>query len=158
MPKPAQAYEPELVREYGAQIAPTNGQCAGFLHTDIVPALMPRSRILYLGDYDLAGGQIEANTRSVLEREAGSLHWERLALTQEQVEQYNLPVIIKHDRRYNDSRPHEAVETEALRQTVLVDILRSRLDELLPEPLSRVLEREQRQRRHLTRLLAQAIR
>ena len=35
------------------------------------------------------------------------------------------------DRRYSDRRPHEAVETEALRQTVLVDILRTRLDELL---------------------------
>ena len=34
-------------------------------------------------------------------------------------------------RRYSDGRPHEAVETEALRQTVLVDILRTRLDELL---------------------------
>ena len=51
------------------------------------------------------------------------------------------------DRRYSDGRPHEAVETEALRQTVLMDILRARLDELLPEPLQRVHEREARQRR-----------
>jgi hypothetical protein len=43
-----------------------------------------------------------------------------------------VPVIVKHDHRYKDGRPHEAVETEALRQTVLIEILRDRLDELLP--------------------------
>ena len=68
-----------------------------------------------------------------------------MALTEAQVREYDLPVIIKHDRRYSDGRPHEAVETEALRQTVLMDILRARLDELLPEPLERVQERERRQ-------------
>jgi hypothetical protein len=81
------------------------------------------------------------------------LRWERLALTKEQVAHYNLPIIIKHDRRYKDGGAHEAVETEALRQTVLIEILRARLDALLPEPLSRVLEREQSQRKRLAALL-----
>jgi hypothetical protein len=76
--------------------------------------------------------------------------WERLALTQEQVEQYDLPVIVKRDRRYTDGHPHEAVETEAISQRVLIDILRARLDALLPEPLARVHEREARQRRRLS--------
>jgi len=71
--------------------------------------------VIYLGDLDLAGGQIEGNTRAVLEREiGGALQWERLALTEEQVRDYDLPIIIKRDRRYKDGRPHEAVETEAL--------------------------------------------
>jgi hypothetical protein len=35
-------------------------------------------------------------------------------------------------RRYKDRRPHEAVETEALRQTVLQDILPAHFDALLP--------------------------
>jgi hypothetical protein len=50
------------------------------------------------------------------------------------VEQYSLPVIVKHDRRYADGHPHEAVETEAISQAVLVEILRGRLTALLPEP------------------------
>jgi hypothetical protein len=88
------------------------------------------------------------------EQEAGGdLQWERLALTRQQVDDYDLPVIVKHDGRYKDGHPHEAVETEALRQTVLVDILRGRLDELLPEPLARVQERAERQRRRLEALL-----
>ena len=60
-----------LVREYAALIAATNGQIGGFLHTEIIPILRPGQRILYLGDLDLSGGQIEANTRHVLEREVG---------------------------------------------------------------------------------------
>jgi len=130
------------------------GQCGGFLRTEIAPQLRPGDRVIYLGDLDLAGGQIEDNTRRVLERLIGGpLRWERLALTEEQVRQYNLPTIIKRDRRYKDGRPHEAVETEALRQTVLIDILRARLDALLPEPLARVFERERRQRKRLAALL-----
>jgi hypothetical protein len=39
-------------------------------------------------------------------------------------------IIVKHDRR-----PHEAVETEAIRQRVLIDILRDHLDALLLERL-----------------------
>jgi hypothetical protein len=141
------------VSNYRCRIAATNGQCGGFLRTVLAPLLLPADVVLYFGDWDLAGNQIEENTRRVLEQEIGPLRWERVALTAEQVTTYYLPVIIKHDRRYKDARPHEAVETEALKQTVLVDILRKRLDELLPEPLERVHEREARQRAHLDKFL-----
>ena len=137
-----------------ARIASTNGQCGGLLRTDVAPQLRPGMRVLYLGDYDLSGDLIESNTRRVLEQEiGGALRWERLALTRQQVEDYNLPRIIKRDRRYRDGHPHEAVETEAISQRVLIDILRTRLNELLPEPLTRVQEREKRQRRQIERLL-----
>jgi hypothetical protein len=142
-----------LVSDYAVLIAATNGQCGGFLHTKIAPALRSDQRVLYLGDLDLAGGQIEANTRRVLEREVGALRWERLALTRVQVDQHDLPKIEKHDRRYNDERPHLAVETEALSQTIIVEIVRSRLEQLLPEPLSRVQERAKRQRAVIERAL-----
>jgi hypothetical protein len=142
-----------LVREYAVLIAATNGQCGGFLHTKIAPALRFNQLVLYLGDLDLSGGQIEANTQRVLEREVDELRWERLALTQAQVDQYDLPVIEKHDRRYSDGHPHEAVETEALSQTIIVEIVRDRLDQLLPEPLTTVLEHEARQRAKIQRAL-----
>jgi hypothetical protein len=135
-----------LVRDYATEIAATNGQCGGFLHTEIIPVLHGDQRVLYLGDLDLSGGQIEANTRRVLEREVGLLDWERLALTQAQVQAYDLPSIVKRDRRFKDGHPHMAVETEALSQTIIVEIVRSRLDALLPEPLASVHERAERQR------------
>ncbi len=142
-----------VARHYGVRIAPTNGQCGGFLHTDIAPILRPSHQVIYLGDYDLCGNLIEQNTWRVLEREVGELCWERLALMLEQVERYQLPVIIKQDRRYKDGGQHEAVETEALSQRIIVEILRNRLEKLLPEPLEHVQERESHQQVVIRRLL-----
>ena len=143
-----------IVVDYRARVASTNGQCGGFLRTNIAPQLKAGDRVIYLGDLDLSGGQIEGNTQDVLEREiSGALAWERLALTKTQVREYDLPVIVKHDRRYKDGRPHEAVETEAISQRVLIDILQARLDALLPEPLTHVHEREAHQRKRLAALL-----
>jgi hypothetical protein len=142
------------VRDYRGRIAPTNGQVGGFLHTDVGPYLKPGDRVGYLGDLDLAGGDIEANTRRVLEEiVGGELDWKRLALTREQVTQYRLPSITKKDNRFkDDGGVHEAVETEALSQTLIVDIVRNWLDALLPVPLDRVLVRERQQRNRLRRI------
>jgi hypothetical protein len=142
-----------IVIDYRVRIASTNGQVGGFLHTELAPRLQPDNLVEYLGDFDLAGNQIEDNTRRVLERQVGPLQWNRLALTEEQIQQHRLPVITKHDRRYKDGRPHDAVETEAISQRILIDLLRRRLDALLPEPLAAVQEREARQRRQIERLL-----
>ena len=147
-----------IAQEYRVRIASTNGQVGGFLRTDIVPILSPGDTVGYLGDFDWSGHLIENNTRRVLEQEiGGDLDWTRIALTEEQVRIYDLPRIVNHDRRYKDHRPHEAVETEALRQTVLTQILRDWLASLLPEPLERVQEREQRQRRRIERLLDELV-
>jgi hypothetical protein len=104
-----------LTARYLAPIAATNGQVGGFLHTDIAPRLIPGDRAHYLGDQDFQGGQIEDNTRRVLERLiGGELDWQRLAITPEQVREHDLPVIQKPDRRFRPVRFHDAVETEAL--------------------------------------------
>ena len=132
--------------EYRVRIASTNGQVGGFLRTDIAPVLQPNDRVVTLWDLDLSGGHIEGNVRRVLERKiGGALDWERLALTEEQVREYDLPVIVKKDKRFKKRRfqrkwtegpplkpgEHEAVETEAISQRVLNDILRARLDQAL---------------------------
>jgi hypothetical protein len=144
-----------MCREYRIRITSTNGQVGGFLHTKVAPRLKPGDRVGYLGDYDLAGDDIEANTRCVLEDIiGGELDWERLALTREQVNRYRLPTIIKTDKRFNDDGGrHEAVETEALSQALIVEIVRDWLDGLLPQPLDRIRVREQRERRRLRRLI-----
>jgi hypothetical protein len=149
----------EMCRDYRLQAAATNGQCGGFLRTDIAPILRPDHRVLYMGDKDLAGDDIERNTRSVLERAVGPLRWERLALTDEQIDTYDLRglAITKTDRRFkNGNGEHQAIETEALSQRVIVDILRDRLDELLPEPLADVVAREKHQRAIVRHLLTGA--
>jgi hypothetical protein len=37
----------DLCSEYSVQIAPTNGQCGGFLHTTIAPIFSLADRVLY---------------------------------------------------------------------------------------------------------------
>jgi hypothetical protein len=148
----------DMCADYRIRIASTNGQVGGFLHTELAPRLSEGDRVGYLGDLDLAGGDIEANSRRVLEEIiGGELDWTRLALTQAQVTRYRLPSIIKTDKRFKDGGGrHEAVETEALSQTLIVSIVRTWLDDLLPQPLDRVLVRERRQRTRLRRLLEHA--
>jgi len=153
--------------DYRVLIAATNGQCGGFLHTDIRPRLgygTKQRLVLYMGDFDLAGNDIEANTRKVLGygmkifgQETGSeydSHWERIALTESQVDSYGLEPIIKNDRRFSgEDGVHEAVETEALSQLVITQILEDKLSGLLPEPLESVLAREEAERAEISRLL-----
>jgi hypothetical protein len=141
----------KLAQEYCIQIAATNGQVGGFLRTDIIPILEPNHRILYFGDLDLAGLHIEQNTRSVLE-EKGKLRWERLALTEKQIQEHKLPEVDKYAKRLK--RSFKAYETEALSQTVIMEILRSRLQELLAQPLATVLEREREEREELRKHLS----
>lgn len=146
----------KLARDYAVKLAATNGQVGGFLHTDVAPRLEPGDRVLYIGDFDWQGHQIEANTQSVLERLiGGELDWKRIALTEDQVDHYKLhgDAIMKEDRRYKPVRHHKAIETEALKQPVIVGIVRDALDDELPEPLATVLEREKRQRARMRRVL-----
>jgi hypothetical protein len=138
-----------IAAEYLAPITATNGQCGGFLVTDVVPLLRGNDRsVLYIGDHELRGpaDQIEANTRRYIERHTGrSVAWERIALTEEQVEadpRLLGLVITKHDRRFKPPRAYQAVECEAVGQVTLERILREALEERLPEPLADVHERD----------------
>ncbi len=64
-------------------------------------------------------------------------------------------MIEKLDRRYKPPKVYKAVECEAIRQTVLVKLVRAWLDAQLSEPLRRVLAREERQRDKVRALVAE---
>jgi hypothetical protein len=135
----------EIAATYLCPIAATNGQAAGFLHTEVAPLVEGVRRVLYLGDLDLSGGHIEENTRCTLEA-YGELEWQRLAITNVQVRERGLIEVEKKDNRFNPPRTFPAVETEALHQQEIQRILTERLAAELPEPLESVLEREGRER------------
>jgi hypothetical protein len=104
-----------LAPEFLCPIAATNGQVGGFLHTNIVPTLAGNERrVLYIGDLDHQGTQIETNTQRVLVQEAGERDWRRIALTAEQAEAHGLESIEKLDKRYNPPRRGWAIEVESL--------------------------------------------
>jgi hypothetical protein len=152
-----------LAYEYGVPIAPTGGQCGGFLVNEVAPLLRGNDRsVLYIGDHEIGGpaDQIEANTRRKLEehaaRDFSDGTWERLALTQAQVDanpRLTELVIEKTDKRYKPFRTYLAVECEVIGQVELMRLVREKLDALLPEPLAVVRVREQAQRNRMVRLL-----
>ena len=87
--------------------------------------------------------------------------WERLALTDEQVDERiaqhrDAVVIEKLDNRSGNLYP--AMETEALGQARIVQILTDRLDELMPEPLDDVLARQEEQRAEIEERLRDLLR
>ena len=130
---------------YLCPIASTNGQVGGFLRTDIMPHLQPEQRIIYFGDWNPAGSDIEQNVQRTL-AEKGDLIWQRLAVTPDLATSYGLPPKPGTDRRYKDGNPHISYECEALGQSTLARILTEWLDAEVPESLDRVLEREREQR------------
>jgi hypothetical protein len=135
-----------LAYEYGVVVAGTSGQAHGFLVTDIVPRLRPGTRILYLGDADAVGEDIERNTHKVIEqhlaaRDVQGVTFTRILLTAEQAEDAGLTPILKKDERYTKRPPYEAIELEAFGQRRIIDAVRTVLDRLLPEPLAAVRAR-----------------
>jgi hypothetical protein len=100
-----------------------------------------------MGDLDLSGSHIEENTRAVLEG-YGELEWVKVAITdvQVQVRERDFPVKTKRDYRFKPTREFEAVETEALGQRRIMELLAEKLEAEVPESLSVVLEREKQQR------------
>jgi hypothetical protein len=143
-----------VVYEHRALISGLGGQVHGHLVVNVVPYLRDNLTILWLGDRDLSGDQIQANAHRVLGQHntADDVTVRRVALTQAQVDesqrdpdQPTLEPIRKRDNRYSDGRPHLAVELEALGQQRIVALVRDALDDLLPDPLDdvRVREREE---------------
>ena len=148
-----------LCGRYLVPNAPCGGQCRGFLVNEIAPLLKGNDRrVLYVGDCELRGpaDQIEAATRRVLEqhaeREFTADTWGKIALTEAQVKaspRLRKLEITKYDKRYKPPKTYRAVQCEALKQSVLINIVRKHLDATLPEPLNDVRVREEAQRTNL---------
>jgi hypothetical protein len=156
-----------LAYEFLVPITATGGQCGGFLVTDVVPRLRGKRWVRYIGDSELRGPaeQIEANTRDYIERHADRIfapgEWTKVALTEAQVNRSSrlrALTITKLDNRYKPPKPYEAIECEALGQSVLVRTIRRDLDNLrrargLP-PIEEVRREEERQRTEMMAALA----
>jgi hypothetical protein len=148
-------------RRYRVHITSCNGQTSGHLHNEVAPLLTEKTPVLYFGDLNPAGSDIEAHAQAVLEQETGAqLDWARLAVTPRLVETYNemhpdrpLEPKPSTDARFKDGRPHDSYECEALGQGVLNRLLAGWLDTFLPEPLADIEEREEAQREEMRALL-----
>jgi hypothetical protein len=103
----AQALAAPLYRLVPVIGGPKGQTGEGWLRTVASGVLAEHSdrRVFYLGDLDRAGGDIERNARSVLERHLGrQLAWEWLALTEDQISDLGVEPIWRVDGRDRQGR------------------------------------------------------
>jgi len=114
------------------------------------------TKVFYIGDYDPAGVLIDVSIERELRRHLRPnvrLDFERIAITPEQIEQYDLPT---KPRKATDRRAlhiEETVEAEAMPAWIMRDLLRERIEALLPaDALDVVRYAEQSEREHIQRM------
>lgn len=107
--------------------------------------------VIYIGDYDPAGVLIDVKVEEELRRHLPSdidLDFRRIAITQDQIAEYDLP---RKPRKQTDLRAlhiTETVEAEAMPAHVLRDLLRSQIEYLLPAQaldIAKIAEESERQ-------------
>ena len=143
-----------MAAEFLCPIGGTAGQTAGFLHREVAPLFTTYTGdeerlVLYVGDLDAQGLDIEANSRRTLEKATSlefvvGLNWERLALTEAQAGE--MTAVMKTDRRRTDLTARPAYEVEALGQRRALELIRAGIEALLPEGLDEAKARETRQK------------
>lgn len=142
-----------LAQTYRTVIVPTRGQANGWIRTRVASAFHPDLPLAvgYVGDFDFSGEHIERNTERVMREVLNVDSWARVALTEDQVNRFGLPVIDRFDKRTQSF--HSAVEVEALPIGDLLNDVQRFLDGYLSESLDDVEERESRQRAEIRQLL-----
>ena len=112
--------------------------------------------VLYVGDYDPAGVLIDKSLERELREHLRSdidMDFQRIAINEEQVEQYDLPT---KPRKEGDKRSQHlkyTVEAEAMPARDLRALLRLHVETLLPENALHVAKvAEQSERRHIAKM------
>ena len=112
--------------------------------------------VLYVGDYDPAGVLIDQSLQRELREHLRSdieLDFRRIAINEEQVEEYDLPTKPRKEGDKRSMHVEYTVEAEAMPAADLRAILRVNLELLLPEnalEVAKVAEKSERQ--HIARM------
>ncbi len=94
------------------------------------------SIVFYIGDYDPAGVLIDVAIERELRQhlpQMFELHFERIAITPEQIASHDLPTKPRKDTDRRARHIAETVEAEAMPAHILRNLLRNRVESLLPE-------------------------
>jgi hypothetical protein len=145
------AYFDEVAGTYRVPLVALGGQASGsYLYHQVAPLLGRATEVVYVGDYDKAGGDIEQSAIERLRAFAPRWNptgWTRVAVTEEQFQEYGVNqglAIRKQDGR--DGQWYETLEAEALEQDEITTAVTDALDELGPDLAgTRAEEREQQE-------------
>ncbi len=144
----------DITYTYRVASVPLGGQSSGgFLANEVAGYLGPKTPVLYLGDWDKAGGDIEDSARTRLWRFAPEWGgpWERLAVTDDQAHELSDLWITKRDGR--NGQLYDTLEAEALGPVRLRQILDDILAAMLQAPLQQIVAEEKQQRERIRRRL-----
>jgi hypothetical protein len=150
-----QSFFSVLARTYRIAVVPLGGQSSrSYLANDVPLRLGKQTLVLYVGDYDKAGGDIENSACDRLRELAPHWNgeWDRVAVTnaQFQVGVRDGLTVIKTDDRFSPPRSFETLEAEGVEQSVLEDSVRNELARLLrlrgTMSLAEMAAEEERQR------------
>ena len=157
-------------RELAVSLYPAGGfasitlayQAAEHINTETLADGSTRRQcvIFYVGDYDPAGVLIDVTLEAELRKHVADdvdLVFRRIAITEEQIERYDLPT---KPRKVTDRRARHVtgtVEAEAMPAHILRAMLRERVEALLPENALTVAREAERSERKGLAMLAEAI-
>lgn len=148
----------ELCRELAVSLYPAGGFTSASFAYQAAEGLNAQgvTKVFYLGDYDPSGVLIDVSIERELRRHLKrgvSLDFERIAITPEQIEMFDLPT---KPRKPGDRRAlhiEETVEAEAMPAGLMRDMLRMHIEALLPEgALDVVKVAEESEREHIERM------
>lgn len=120
------------------------------------------SYLLYLGDHDPSGEDMVRDIRDRMGVFGATVNVEKLALTMEQIEEYNPPpnpakMTDSRAQGYVDQHGEHSWEVDALPPNVLNQVVTDRIEELLDRAMmDEIIEREEEQKKEL-RKAAQTI-
>lgn len=142
-----------LTNRLGVPLFPTRGfpsESMLWATADAANTVGKPLTVYYIGDYDGAGVEIDATTeRKLRDFLTVPLQWDRLAITEEQVGEYNLPT-----KPAKPSAPHrpdivETVECEALPASTLRWMVQQAIEGHIPEHKKRLHEEVEESERRL---------
>lgn len=146
----------EITNELHVRLAPCRGYPSltflweGAVH---LKDIGEEIHIIYFGDFDPTGLDIPRHVESMLKRFGLNITFTRIALTQKQIEAFNLPPM---PAKHTDSRAAKfitqhgetsAVELDALEPNILQDMIQSSINQYFDEQLYKVVLKEEREAR-----------
>ena len=130
-------------------------EAAGYINAVVDRREVP-AEIIYIGDYDPAGVLIDQDVEAKLREHIDwdvDLNFHRLAITPEQIVEYDLPTKPRKpgERRRPDIQ--ETVEGEAMKPSILRGLLRDKIESFLPAgEMIAIRAAELSEREHLKRI------
>lgn len=130
----------DLCRELAVSLYPAGGFTSASFAYEAAEGLNAQgtTKVFFIGDHDAAGVLIDVSIERELRRHLKPgvvLDFERIAITEEQIIEYDLPTKPRKAGERRAKHIEHAVEAEALPARIMRQLLRDRIEALLPAGL-----------------------